>query len=395
MIKRVLIFSLAYYPNLVGGAEVAIKEITDRMGSGIEFDMITARFDKGLPAKEKIGNINVYRVGFGGNSPTAEELIKFPFNIYKYLFPFFAYTRAVELNGEKKYDIVWSMMANYAGFGALFFKIFHPKIKYLLTLQEGDPIEYIKGRVGILFPVFKKIFTSADRIQVISNYLAGFAKDMGYRGEIDVIPNGVDVEKFTKKYSEEEMPKLKTSDKDKIIITTSRLVKKNAVDDVIKALSYLPENYKFMIVGDGPDLKKLKELADLGNVSDRVMFKGHIDHKELPKYLKASDIFIRPSLSEGMGNSFIEAMAAEIPVIATPVGGIVDFLFDPEKNKDTDPTGLFCNVGDPKDIADKILKIVSNDSLRIKMIENAKKIAIEKYDWNKIAGDMKKLFGKL
>ncbi|MCG2695311.1 hypothetical protein L6261_04530, partial [Candidatus Parcubacteria bacterium] len=65
--KKILIFSTVYYP-FVGGAEVAIKEITDRIGD-IEFDMVTLRFDKNLPKFEKIGNVNVYRIGFVSNSP--------------------------------------------------------------------------------------------------------------------------------------------------------------------------------------------------------------------------------------------------------------------------------------------------------------------------------------
>ena len=61
-VKRVLIFSLAYFPKHVGGAEVSIKEITDRI-SDIEFHMVTNRFDSTLPRVEKIGNVLVHRIG--------------------------------------------------------------------------------------------------------------------------------------------------------------------------------------------------------------------------------------------------------------------------------------------------------------------------------------------
>ena len=56
--KKILIFSLVYYPNFIGGAEVAIKEITDRL-RGADFDMVTLRFDRNLPKVEKIGNVTV------------------------------------------------------------------------------------------------------------------------------------------------------------------------------------------------------------------------------------------------------------------------------------------------------------------------------------------------
>jgi len=64
-------------------------------------------------------------------------------------------------------------------------------------------------------------------------------------------------------------------------------------------------------------MEKLKNLAEDIGVENRVMFLGQITHAAMPKYLKVSDIFVRPSLTEGLGNSFLEAMAAGIPVIAT------------------------------------------------------------------------------
>jgi len=77
--KRVLIFALAYYPDAVGGAEVALKEITDRIASEeIVFDMVTIRFNSLLPAYERIGNVNIYRVGFTKAGPSISDLGKFP-----------------------------------------------------------------------------------------------------------------------------------------------------------------------------------------------------------------------------------------------------------------------------------------------------------------------------
>ena len=76
--KRILIFSLAYYPRHVGGAEVALKEITDRLSpEEIEFHIVTLRFDSNLPKTEKIGNTVVHRIGFSRPSPSMSDLKKF------------------------------------------------------------------------------------------------------------------------------------------------------------------------------------------------------------------------------------------------------------------------------------------------------------------------------
>jgi glycosyltransferase involved in cell wall biosynthesis len=381
--KKILIFSLVYYPRFIGGAEIAVKEITDRLSGDFEFDMITLR--KTAPKFERIGNVNVYRVGFGWQA--GDNAILSKFKIYKYFFPFFAFLKAVSLSRKNKYDLTWSIMANYAGFGALFFKLWKPDIPMVLTLQEGDPISYIKRRVGIMYPIFKMIFTRANRIQTISHYLADFARDMGSTCPVTVVPNGVDVKNFqfsiTNFSKEDFRKKFGYSNDDTVLITTSRLVTKNAISDVIDAMEFLPENVKFLIIGTGELGARLKLKVESEKLQERVKFLGFVDHKDLPPYLWASDIFIRPSLSEGMGNSFIEAMAAGLPIIATPVGGIVDFLKDGE-------TGLVCEVSNPKSIAQKVEKLIKDRESRDYIVKNSLKLVNEKYDWGLVAERMRR-----
>ena len=399
--KRILIFSLAYYPDVVGGAEVALKEITDRVSpEDFSFDMITLRFDKDLPSFERIGNVNVHRIGITGTEPSISDLSKFPLSVNKYLFPFIAFIKAYLLHRKNPYDGTWAMMANYAGFATLFFKMCFPNVRYLLTLQEGDPIPYIKHRVRFVYPLFRRIFTRADFVQTISHYLADFARDMGYIGPLEVIPNAVNVAHFAQESSEEELftlkQKLGKKDGDKFLITTSRMVRKNAVDEVIRALPMLGNHIKFLILGIGPDEEMLRLLARKLGVEGRVHFVGQVLHTDMPKYLKISDIFIRPSRSEGLGNSFLEAMAAGLPVIATPVGGIPDFLFDPDTNPDHEPTGLFASVDDPASIARQVNRLLDDHTLAMKLFTNGHTLVVKKYDWNLIVKEMsEKVFQKL
>lgn len=408
---KILIFSVAYHP-FVGGAEIAVKEITDRI-KDVEFHLITVNLDGKQKREEQIGNVHVYRVGAGFFG--------------KLLFPFLGAWKGLALhkelqgrdeNGDKKdgrgFDVVWSIMANYAGFAALFFKYLRPSVPFILTLQEGDPIAHIKRQVWFIYPLFVQIFRRADKIQAISNYLADFARNMGARAPIRVIPNGVDVSLFSREYPAMELEKLKnelvkkmgdiqtsgaqnpaaaaaaTADDDVLLVTSSRLVLKNGIADVIQALSFLPNHVKFLIIGVGPLEYSLKKLSRELNVQNRVIFAGFVNHTDLPKYLQVSDIFVRPSLSEGMGNSFIEAMASGIPVIATPIGGIPDFLTDGE-------TGIFCEIQNPKSIAEKVGNLLSDSKLRETLILNARNLVREKYDWNLVANNMKKMvfFGKV
>ncbi len=384
--RRILIFSLAYYPRYVGGAEVAVKEITDRIDpSECAFDMVTLR--KQAPVFERVGNVNVYRVGapwFGHNTKSSRIL-----PLSKLLFPFAAFFKALSLNRKQPYDAVWPIMASYAGFAAYLFKLVHPKVPMVLTIQEGDNFE---RREGIFKFLFAKIFKSADHITAISSFLADWSKQMGATCPIEIIPNGVDYRLFSSENTAIAMAlkeELGKKADDVFLVTASRLVHKNAVDDIVSALQYLPANIKLIVLGAGALENDLKAQAiKLGlnsKESDRVLFIGFVSHSNLPAYLKASDIFIRPSRSEGLGNSFLEAMAAGIPVIATPVGGIPDFLKDGE-------TGLFCEVDNTRSIAQKVEKLMKDKESREYIVKNARKMVEEKYQWKAIANKMKAVF---
>jgi len=371
--KKVLIFSTAYLP-LIGGAEIAVKEITKRLPDW-QFDLITAKIKPGLSKFEKIGNINVYRVGLG---------LGF---LDKLFLPIFGLIRAVKLNGEREYNFIWSIMASQAGVAAVFFKIWSKK-KLLLTLQEGDPEKHLERYVGgmkFLYKIFIKPwhtmpFKYADYLTVISNYLKKRALRNGVKVPIEIVPNGVDLEIFKPRESENR--------NEKIILTVSRLVKKNGIDNLIKAGQYLDFPFKILIIGVGPDEEKLKELANNLKIQNKVIFQGQVKYDELPKHYALADIFVRPSLSEGLGNVFLEAMACELPVIGTEVGGIPDFL---ENRK----TGLFCKVNNPQDIAQKIEEILKDDNIRRTLAKNGLELVREKYSWDKISQQMENIYLKL
>ncbi|HEY9480937.1 MAG TPA: glycosyltransferase family 4 protein [Candidatus Paceibacterota bacterium] len=377
MSRRILIFSLAYYPKHVGGAEVAIKEITDR-NPDIEFDMLTAKLVSGLSSFERIGNVNVHRLGMGSS-------------VDKILFPMIGTWKAILLHRTRHYDLFWAMMVTFSSGVPYIMNILRrvvglPKVPVILTLQEGDSREHIRRkRFGLIGLSWKCALLRTDLVTVISRYLEGEARAYGYHGPVALVPNGVDVAAFTKPsgFARIEVRKeLGFSESDRVIVTASRLVLKNAVGDLVEALTYMPEDVKLLVIGSGELEDSLKKSAAYFGVASRVVFKGFVPHKDLPRYLHACDVFVRASLSEGFGNSFVEAMAAGVPVVATPVGGIVDFLRDKE-------TGLFCEPGKPEDIARKIEIYLHDRILRDEIVENARVMVLARYDWNLVAKDMR------
>lgn len=393
--RRILIFSLAYFPKHVGGAEVAIQEITKRIApEDYEFHLICLGFDSELPKEEQIGNVHVHRVGWGKGGANTADTFTPRFYMEKILFVPLAALAAWKLNRRFGFHGLWAMMS-YMLFPVVIARALGLRRPYVLTLQEGDPFEHVFKRwyIALFKPLLHIGFRKAAVIQSISTYLATWARGMGFEGRLVVVPNGVDVPHFSKIYKPDEIEEAKRAmgkrPGDTYLITASRLVQKNAVDDVIRALPLLPANVYFAVLGTGPDEGKLKALAANLGVSHRVRFMGHIGHADMPRYLKAADIFIRPSLSEGMGNAFVEAMAAGLPVIATQVGGIADFLFDPDRNPGIDPTGRAVRPRDPVGIARAAERFIADRKETARIVSNAKKLVQKSYDWDRVARNMK------
>lgn len=383
--KRILIFSTAYYP-FVGGAEVAIKEITDRFSLDYDFDLITARFDSKLQNFEKIGRVSVYRVGSG---------VSF---FDKLLLPVRGFMLANKLNRNHNYDCMWGMMVSFGTGAGYFFNLyrmftFKKRIPIVLTLQEGDSEAHLKFKWGGLIALsWKLALAQTTHLTAISNFLLNRAKKIGFSGEWSLIPNGVDLGVFGKEVDENVKKDLKLTlnkkDDDIFLVTTGRLTHKNANDDVIHALQKLPENIFFIVIGKGDEGPKLQKLAESLGVEKRVKFLGFVPYSEIPNYFSVCDIFIRPSRSEGFGNSFIEAMAARLPVVATPVGGIVDFISDKE-------TGIFCSPDNPQSIVNAVKSIIDDNNLKQNIVLNAERMVISRYGWEKISKDMEGVFDKL
>lgn len=402
---RIAVFSLAYSP-VVGGAEIAVKEITDRIPSA-DFTCFTHRFQKELPMQEKLGNVNIVRLG----SVPPNYLL--PFAKLSYIFR--AWRAAERAHKQKPFTAIWAIMAAYGGLAALLFKLRHPRIPMLLTLQEGDSETHILRRVGPFYFLWKLIFKKADYVQAISTFLAEFGKRHGVHCPVEVVPNGVDVEKYgnleVEKLSNPFQHVSKNFNKYPIrVITTSRLVHKNGIDTLIKAWADVQRpkdvghpHSKLLILGSGPDERKLKALAKELNVADSVEFLGHVEPSQIPHYLSRATIFVRASRSEGLGSSFLEAMAAGLPIIGTNVGGIPDFLINIKTSdvsrtsdvKDINANGLFAEVDNPQDLAGKIAFLLQDEKLRKRLSENGKKLVHEKYAWDTIATRMNSIFKSL
>ena len=379
---KILILSTAYLPH-IGGSELAIRNITDRIND-FDFDLVTARLDQNLPEQEKVGNVLVFRVG--------GPLSLFRFFLPKTLLPLAIFFKSRELLKKNNYKIIHAFQASGAAGAGWLLKYFYPEPPLIITLQEGKNLK----EQGLLINFFRKlILKKADRATAISQYLKNYILGINKNLKVEVIPNGVDVDDFSRNFSYGELTdlenKLGIKPDDKVIISVSRLVPKNGLDLLIQALAVLNKDgrdaYKLVLVGNGLLEESLKSQVKSLGLGDKIIFTGLVENQDLPRYLKMSDVFVRPSRSEGLGISFLEAMAANVPIVATKVGGIPDFLEDRK-------TGLFCS-DEPEDIAFKIRILLENDKLRGELISNARALVAEQYNWDIIVDKFRKLYDNL
>lgn len=380
--KRVVIFSLAYYPSNVSGAEAAIKEITDRIApADIEFHLITLFFDRTAARLERIGNVEVHRVGFGGAY------------LSKILFIPLAALKARSLDRTHHFDGVWSMMT-YMLFPAVLARLLGVRAPRLLTLQDGDPYEKVFERPFIrpLAPILDYGFRTTSIVQAISTYLASWPPRRGYTGPMVLIHNGANPKDLKGTVNpeavEEVKRKLGKKEGEVYLVNTARLVHQKGNDDTIHALLELPEHIKLVLVGGGSDESMLKDLAKELSLEERVIFTGPVDRSEVTLYRLAADIFVGPSRSEGLGNAFLSAMASRLPVVTTQEGGLAEFVFDEKHNPGTEPTAWVVEKDTPSQIAEAVKAILSDGAKVHAVTEHARAMVLEKYDWDMVARQM-------
>jgi phosphatidylinositol alpha-1,6-mannosyltransferase len=169
----------------------------------------------------------------------------------------------------------------------------------------------------------------------------------------------------------------------KVILSVGRLTKRKGFDMVIKVLPLVLQkvpNAVLLICGKGELTAQLRKMAKSYNLDEQVIFTGYVSNAELPLYYNLCDVFIMPSReysqvdAEGFGIVYLEAGACGKPAIGGRSGGIPDAILDGE-------TGLLVDPGDREDIANAIIKILSDDNLARQLGENARRRIEEKFQW--------------
>ena len=143
------------------------------------------------------------------------------------------------------------------------------------------------------------------------------------------------------------------------VLCVSRLIERKGIRFLIEAIGRLKnERVELTLIGDGNCEEELKKLANDLGVSDRVMFKGYVNHDSIGEIYRNSDLFVLPSQNEGMSNALLEAMASGLPVIVTDTGGTSELL---------DGNGVVVPVRDSDAIAQGVRGLMGDREARRRM----------------------------
>ena len=222
---------------------------------------------------------------------------------------------------------------------------------------------------------------------------AKMARRISGRDDIRIIPMGVDVEFFRETAGREALRR-SLERKGKTILYAGRLMEWKGVDYLIRALPEVLEKHpeaKLLIVGSGPRKSALISLSEKLNIREKVVFLEAVSQEELARYYSMADMFVLPSIvndegeTEGLGLVLLEAIASGVPVIGTGVGGIPDIIKDGE-------TGLLALQKNPHDLAEKILKLLADATLRQRVTENGFDFVKQEFSWGVVAGKFKRIY---
>jgi glycosyltransferase involved in cell wall biosynthesis len=195
-----------------------------------------------------------------------------------------------------------------------------------------------------------------------------------------VIPNGVDLTRFQPTPSIPQEP-----EKTFRILCVARLVERKGIGDLISAADSICQqrpNFKLIFVGRGDYEAELKATVDRMGLQQWVEFKGAVLHHSMPEIYSQADLFILPSLNEGMSNAVLEAMAAGLPIITTYTGGTAELLRG---------NGIIIPKQSSDAIAKAILELWDDDDLRRTMGQRSRKIA-ETLTWERVTDEYLSLY---
>jgi L-malate glycosyltransferase len=309
------------------------------------------------------------------------------------LFDFPLYTPAlaskiVEVARFEKLDVIHAHYAIPHAISAYLAKqiLADTDIKIVTTLHGTDIT--LVGLEPSYLPVMKFSIEQSDAVTAVSRFLKEKTlTSYQIKKPITVIPNFVDQKKYKRNVDKHLLHQLAPNG-EKVLIHISNFRSLKRVADVVRIFNLVRQkiNSKLLLVGDGPDRSSAEQLARELGIGDDVKFLGK--QAEIVPLLSIADLFLIPSQSESFGLSALEAMACEVPVVASSVGGLPELVIH-------GTTGYIAEIGDVERMAKYSIELLTNEAKHKMFSLASRKRAIEEFEVNRIVSQYEKLYKKV
>jgi glycosyltransferase involved in cell wall biosynthesis len=345
-----------YYDGTCGGVEVVIKELTKRLTCDYEVMTLGKRLAY-APNVSTCPSLDLTRL-LGSQARISP---KFP----SFLHQFAKVWQPDVIHAHSPFFFT-SMAA--IGVGKTL------KIPVVLTLHlgrvdsEGWMARYYERNIC------KRLIKNATIVTAVSDDAALHGELLSGR-KVKVIPNGVDLERFTPATTPPGYPFH--------ILFVGRLIANKGPQYLLDALPALPWAH-CTFAGDGPMLGSLKRRAEKLGISNRVAFPGACDN--VPELLRSAHVLVRPSSTEGMPLVVLEAMASSLPVLATDVGGTRELIKDGR-------TGFFIERN-PRDIAERLSFLMRNPASAQSMGRKGRELVLQHHNWDTIVKQYEEVYAE-
>ncbi|MBI4747624.1 MAG: N-acetyl-alpha-D-glucosaminyl L-malate synthase BshA [Acidobacteria bacterium] len=282
--------------------------------------------------------------------------------------------KMAEVIREQKLDLLhvhYAIPHSVAAFLAREMLVDFKHIPFVTTLHGTDIT--LVGADRSYLPITRFGILKSDGVTAVSQYLKTATCEVFDvpQDVIEVIPNFISPQIYQRKPQDCLLEKCAPKG-EKILMHISNFRAVKRVTDCIRIFARLNGKLKakLLMVGDGPEKSQAEWLARQLGVHKDVVFAGK--QPNIPAYLSLADVLLLPSETESFGLSALEAMACEVPVVASHVGGLPEVVIDGE-------TGYLADVGDIEAMAKYVQKILTSESLGKKMGALGRQVAIERY----------------
>jgi glycosyltransferase involved in cell wall biosynthesis len=361
------------------------------VGKGLEI-VVVCPHAPGLLAEDIINGVRIKRFGYTfsrikpivytGNmhqEVAGSFLAKFVFLSFLWSF----YRFALKICREEKTDLIWANWWTPPGLVAA--KIATKLNLPLVISSHGTDISLL-GKGGIISALSQYVYRRTSRATVVSSFLRKKLLDNVSEisaGNVLVIPMPVGMENFPKiAPPENEVP---------VFLSVARYTRQKRLDDIISAAGMIAEEgnqFKILMVGEGPLEKELKDLVGKKGLTERVEFIPLVAQQRLGELYRQADAIVLSSEGEGFGLVLVEAGLTGRAVIGARSGGITDIIIDGEN-------GLLFNVGDIEALANCMRKLLTDRETRIKLGEGGYRRVIENFSTSILVERMYDLFVSL